>query len=373
MLALGFGACAIGFCELAAIGVLGLVGDDLRSSVAATGYIVTAYALGVCVGGPLLAVATARMDRRSVLLAALSAFVVANVATAVAPSLAFLVVLRLVAGSIHGLYVGFATSHAAALAAPHRRGGAVALVFGGIAVATVLGAPLGRLFGEALGWRAAFWVVAAVSAVALIVVAGVVPSVREAVGAEVTGTLRAAMSPRVVAFLGLILLVMGGVFSLYTYVTEFLEHRTGTTGAGVSAVLLAFGLASAVGTILGGRLADRSAVATMTIGAGIATVALGALAVVGSSPVVVTVCLVVCGLSAFAYIPAFQLRLMSLAAPATDLAATLGASAANAGIALGAVAGGAALARGTDALVVVACALCAAGFIATLLVGRPRR
>ena len=369
---LAFGACAIGVCELAAIGVLGMVGEDLRSSVGATGYIVTAYAAGVCLGGPLLAITTARWDRRSVLVAALGAFVVANLATAVAPGLALILGLRLVTGSLHGLYIGLATSCAAALAVPHRRGDAVAMVFGGVAVATVLGAPLGSLLGAAFGWRAAFWAVAAVAAVALLGVARVVPSVTGDAAGGAIGALRAAMSLRVVAFLSLIVLVMGGVFSFYTYVTEFVEHRTGLTGTAMSGVLLAFGLASAVGTIVGGRLADRSAGLAMAVAAGTTTAALGALAAVGDSPLAATICLIACGLAAFSYIPPFQLRLMSLAAPATDLAATLGASAANAGIALGAAVGGAALTRGTDSLVAVAWALCAVGLAATLLASRIR-
>lgn len=373
MIALALGSGAIGIAELAAIGVLSLVADDLEISVATTGHIVTMYALGVCLGGPLLAIATSKWDRRRVLVLALAVFVVCNGAIAVAPVLPVIIALRLVSGAIHGLYVGFATSHAAALAAPNRRGGAIALVFGGIAVATVLGAPLGRVLGEAVGWRTAFWAVAGAAALALLAVASLVPSVKADDDAGTAGTLRGALTPRVVAMLSLIVLVMGGVFTFYTYVTEFLAERTGLTGPAISAVLLAFGVASAVGTMAGGRLADKSATATMIATAGIVVVALGSLGLIGSFPVLTTVALAVCGLAAFSYLPAFQLRLMGLAAPATDLAATLGASAANAGIAFGAVVGGAALSNGTDTLIVVAGAICAGGFVATLATRRMGR
>lgn len=372
-IALALGSCAIGISELAAIGVLSLVADDLGISVAAAGSLVTLYALGVCLGGPLLAIATRRWDRRRVLMLALVVFVVCNGAIAVAPVLPVIVGLRLVSGSLHGIYVGLATSHAAALAAPGRRGGAIALVFGGIAVATVLGAPLGRVLGEAAGWRATFWAVAGATAVALLAVALLVPSVKAGVDDGPAGTLRSALTPRVTVMLSLIVLVMGGMFTFYTYVTEFLAERSGMIGPAVSGVLLAFGVASAVGTMVGGRLADRWPTGTMIASAGIVVIALGSVGLLGSYPAWTLLGLVLCGLAAFSYLPAFQLRLIGLAAPATDLAATLGASAANAGIAIGAVVGGLALSDGTDTLIVVACAICAGGFVATVATRAVRR
>lgn len=369
-LVLALGACVIGISELAAIGVLGLVGDDLGTSVGAAGSIVTAYALGVCVGGPLLAVVTTRRDRRFTLVLALALFAACNGVIAIAPTLVAVMVVRLVAGSVHGLFIGLATSHAADMAG-ERRGGAIALVFGGIAVATVLGAPVGRVVGEAFGWRSAFWAVAAAAVVALLAVLRWVPSVGSEAG-PAGSSLRRALSMSVLAFLVLIVLVMGGVFSMYTYVTTLLEDRTGVTGPAISAILLAFGLACAVGTFVGGRLADRSVAATMLAASAAVTLALVCLTLFGSAVAATVVSLVVCGFAAFAFIPAFQLRLMRLAEPATDLAATLGASAANAGIAIGAAVGAAAMARGVDALLIVACCLSAAGFAGTAAAGRIR-
>ncbi|MEU5881227.1 MFS transporter [Spirillospora sp. NPDC047279] len=362
-LVLAVGACVIGISELAAIGVLGLVSDDLGASVGAAGSIVTAYALGVCLGGPLLAVVTTRRDRRSTLVLALALFAACNGMIAIAPTLATIMVVRLVAGSVHGLFIGLATSHAADMAG-ERRGSAIALVFGGIAVATVLGAPVGRVLGEAFGWRTTFWVVAATASAALLATLRWVPTIDSEAG-PAGSLLRRALRFSVLAFLTLIVLVMGGVFTMYTYVTTLLEDRTGVTGPAVSGILLAFGTACAVGTFVGGRLADRSAAFTMVAASAVVTLALGSLALSGSAPVSTTVSLVVCGLAAFVFVPAFQLRLMSLAGPATDLAATLGASAANAGIAIGAAVGAAAMTRGIDALLVVACCLSAAGFAGT--------
>jgi DHA1 family inner membrane transport protein len=369
-LVLAAGACVIGISELAAIGVLGLVGDDLGTSVAAAGSIVTAYALGVCVGGPLLALATTRRDRRSTLVLALALFAACNGMIAIAPTLGTIMVVRLVAGSMHGLFIGLATSHAADMAGT-RRGSAIALVFGGIAVATVLGAPAGRVLGEAFGWRTAFWVVAAAAGMTLLAMLRWVPPIDSEAGPD-GGSSRRALTLSVLAFLVLIVLLMGGVFTMFTYVTTLLEDRTGVAGPAVSGILLAFGVASAVGTFVGGRLADRSAAVTMMAASAVVTLALGCLSLFGSFVVGATISLVVCGLAAFVFVPAFQLRLMSMAAPATDLAATLGASAANAGIAIGAGVGAAAMARGIDTLLIVACCLSAAGFAGTLLAGRTR-
>lgn len=368
--AVALGAAAIGISELAAIGILGLVADDLGVGVPAAGLIVSGYAVGVCLGGPLLAVATRGRRRHRVLLLALAVFVLTNLAIALAPILPVIIVLRVFSGAIHGLYVGLATAHAAALAPADRRGGAIALVFGGIAVATVLGAPAGRLLGEAAGWRAASWAVAAVTAVALAAVAALVP----AAAGPATGTAptaRIALPRRMIMVLALIVLVLGAVFTFYTYVTEFLSERTGLTGPAISAALLAFGAASAAGTLIGGRLADRSAPATMIIAAGCVVGALLLLGLAGSWPVGAFLGLVLCGLAAFVYLPAFQLRLLGLAGPLTDLAGTLGASAANAGIAVGAVVGGAALTGGgTDLLLIIAGAAAVTGLGATWLTRR---
>ena len=368
LLALAVGAFAIGVCELAAIGVIDPLSDDLGISTSSAGWIVATYAAGVCLGGPLLATQVGGRDPRRVLLGALLVFALCTAAMAAAPSFWLMLVTRGIAGSVHGLYVGVATAHASRLSSPVRKGQAVALVFGGITVATVVGAPLGAILADLLGWRSAFVAVAIAGALALVGVARAVPGRDAASGREPAPPLRDVLRLPVLMALGLIVPLMGGIFTLYTYVTTFLTEHTGMGDGGVSAILLLFGAASAIGTLAGGWLADRFAAGAMILTGAVTTAALGGLVVLGDLAAPAAALLALCGLAGFAFVPAYQLRVMSLAGDGAQLAATLGASAANAGIVVGSVLGGAVLkASGTAMLAPTATVLCAVSLGAVLL------
>ncbi|MZD08645.1 MFS transporter, partial [Streptomyces sp. SID5785] len=184
--ALGLGAFAIGTAELVIVGVLNLVSDDLDVSLSTAGLLVTAYALGISIGGPIVTAATIKMSRHTLLCTALAVFVLGNLAAVFAGVFGLLVAARVLCGALHGLFLGAASAVATGLVAPEHRGQAVGLVFGGISVSTVFGVPLGTLLGQSLGWQATFAGVAVLGVVALVVIMMWVPAVRSSGSSDLT-------------------------------------------------------------------------------------------------------------------------------------------------------------------------------------------
>ncbi len=368
--ALFLGAFVVGSAELVVVGLLSLIARDLAVSIAAAGTLVTAYALGVAIGGPILTAATIRFDRRLVLRLALAACVAGNALAAVATNFGLLLATRAVTGALQGLFIGAALAVAASLVAPARLGRAIAMVIGGIAVSTALGVPLGTVIGQELGWRATFGAVAILGAFALLATLILVPPVENAGSAGFAAQARHALAPRVLAVLGVGFLVLGGQFAAFTYLTPFLEEVTGISGGLIGLFLLAYGVANAAGAFAGGWAADRNATGTLVVANVVLILALGALSLAGSFAIPVALALGVWGLVGFGLVPSLQHRVVSLAGPGRDLAATLPASAVNAGIAAGALIGGRAVAsHGAAAAVVAGLAICAIALPATWATG----
>jgi DHA1 family inner membrane transport protein len=254
------------------------------------------------------------------------------------------VVARVLTGALTGLFIAVAFAVGTSVVEPARTGRAISIVFSGFAVSTALGVPLGTLLGQVVGWRGAFVAVVAVAVVALAAVLTLVPTV-PGTRAGVADQARHAFAPRVLAVLTLLLLVFAALYSVLTYVVPFLETVTGVSGASVSLFLLGYGAATAVGSIAGGRLADRDAARTLIVATAGMTVCLLAMRLVGGSPAVVAVVLVALGLVATGMVPSLQYRVVELAGPGGTLAQSLPASAANIGVALGSLAGGATIAN----------------------------
>jgi MFS transporter, DHA1 family, inner membrane transport protein len=338
---LGLGAFTVGTSELVVVGILDLIARDAGVSVSAAGSLVTAYALGVAVGGPLVTALTARFDRRRILRIALAAYVGGNLLTAVTATFGLLVASRALTGTVHGLFIGVATVVAAGLAKPGREGRAIAMVFGGIAISTVVGVPLGTLIGQTVGWQASFVAIVVLGSIALGLVLATVPPVAPRGSGRVGEEARSALTFPVFAILGIGFLIIGGQFTALTYLAPFLDEVTGISGGAISAVLLAFGIATAAGAFASGRAADRSASRTLIAANVGLTAMLLALYLVGTVPALAVLALVGWGLVGFGLVSTvLQLRVIALAGPGGDLAASLGASAANAGIAIGALVGG---------------------------------
>ena len=345
--ALFLGAFVLGSAEMLVIGLLGRIAEDLRVTIPAAGGLVTAYAVGLALGGPVLTALTVRWDRRRVLLGALLLAVlgvVVPILTA-ASGLGYdlFVAARAVTGALAGLVLAVAFVVSTALVEPARAGRAISAVFSGVAVSGALGVPLGTLAGEVLGWRGAFAAVAVLGLGALAALAVLLPSL-PGTATGVGDQMRYAFAPRVLAVLALHVLVFGALYAAVTYIAPFLEGVTRIPGPLISVFLLIYGAANAVGSFVGGRFADRDAARTLVVATSTIAAALLALYLVGAVPALVGVVLAILGLVAAGMVPSLQYRVVELAGPGGALAQSLPASAANTGVAVGSVAGGLAVA-----------------------------
>jgi MFS transporter, DHA1 family, inner membrane transport protein len=355
------GMFVMGSTELLVVGVLNLIASDLRVSIPAAGSLVTVYALGIALGGPILTAVTIRLDKRTVLVGALVVFALTNLLAVLTTSYPLFLVARTLTGAAQGLFIAGAFATGTAVVPAARTGRAMAVVISGTAVSGALGAPLGTLVGQALGWRGAFTAAGVLAVVALGATLAFIPAVPSAAGGA-GNQLRYALAPRVLALLGLTFLVFASVYAALTYLVPFLQHVTHISGGLVSVFLLAYGAATAAGSFGGGRFADANAARTLLVATTVLALCLLALYVVGTVAVLVALVLLLCGGSAMGMAPSLQYRVVSLAGPGGAFAQSLPASAANVGIAFGSFAGGVAVggfSAGTAVLTGLAIALVA--------------
>lgn len=345
--ALALGGFGIGVTEFAAMGLLRAIADDFGLTEPQAGHVISAYALGVVVGAPLLTVWTSRWRRRTLLLALMGLFAVGNVAAAFAPSAGLLVAARFVAGIPHGAYFGVASLVAASLAGAGKQARAVALVLLGLSVANVVGVPAATWLGEAVGWQAAFL---AVGAIGLVTVAAIATLVPEPPGAgdpvHAREELGALARPQVLATLAVGCVGFGGMFAVYTYIQWTMVDVAGISPRWMPAVLALYGLGMVTGNLAGGVIADRDLDRGL-VGTTVFMIAVLALfSVAAHNPVTALVGLFLVGTTGAALVPGLQARLMAVAGRGQTLAAALNHSALNVANALGAWIGGVVIAAG---------------------------
>ncbi|RFC76390.1 MFS transporter [Streptomyces sp. AcE210] len=347
LLALAVGAFGIGTTEFVMMGLLPNVADDLHISIPSAGHLVSAYALGVVIGAPLLAALTARMPRRRVLVALMVLFVAGNAVSAAAPDYHLLMAARFVSGLPHGAFFGVGAVVATSLVAPERKARSVSLMFLGLTVANVIGVPIATLMGQQLGWRATFLAVSAIGLAAIVALLLLVPADHgHGESGGLRGELKALGSLPVWLSLGTTVAGFGALFAAYSYVTPMLTGTAGFAEAGVTLLLALFGVGATAGNLLGGRLADRSLRGTLFGG----LVSLGA--VLALFPVLMraewsaAVAVALLGMAAFVTGSPLQLMVMEKAAAAPSLASSANQAAFNLANAGGAWIGGLALAAG---------------------------
>ncbi len=343
-LALAVGGLAIGTGEFASMTILPLVANDLGTTLPAMGHMISAYALGVVVGAPLITIFLARMPRRLMLVCLMLMFAVGNFLGALAPTPGLLIAARFLAGIPHGAYFGVAALVAAALVTPDKRGQAVSRVMLGLTVANIVGVPLATWLGQVLGWRSAFVIVGLLG----LLTAGLVSFLLPAIAAGNASPRRElGVFRRLQVWLTLLMVAIGfgGLFALYTYVTPTLLQITHASPVAVSVLLGLMGVGMTVGNLAGGWLADCSR--TATIFGVLIWNALMLACFAWTAPH-----LWLAGLNLFligtgiAVVPAVQTRLMDVAGDAQTVAAALNHSAFNIANALGAWAGGMAISAG---------------------------
>ena len=358
------GAFVMGCAEMLVVGLLDLIATDLSVSVPAAGALVTANALGLAIGGPLLTFLTTRFDRRSLLLCTLSVFTLGNLLPALVADYPLFVAARVVIGAAQGLFIAAAITTATSLVPPERAGRAMAVVISGFATASAFGLPLGTLLGQAVGWRESFAATVVVSVIVLVLAVVVLPSVPTSHESRAMGQARHAFAPRVLAVLALCTLIFAAIQSSLTYLVPFLHQVTGVSGAMVSAFLLAYGVATTIGSFGGGRFADSNASRTLVVGTIGVAAALVSMHLFGGDVLLMAVAVLGLGLFGMGMAPSMQHRVVSLAGPGAPLASSLPASAVNIGIAFGSFTGGVAIHGGGVPTVVMTGAILAAIAIA---------
>ena len=348
LLALFAAAFAIGSSEFVIAGILPAVSTDLSISIPTAGLLVSLYALGVAVGGPLLATFTGRFPRKLLLLIYVSIFTIGYVLCALAPNYQVLLIWRILIALIHGAYFGTAMIVATSIVAENRRGFAVGLILAGLTVANIIGVPIGTAIGTAFGWRATFWAVAALGVVAFGAISLLVPA-DEAHSAQ-QGSLLAEIKvlgrEPVYSSLAIIILQTIGQFALFTYISPLL---TTVSGIGLDAVpwlLLLIGVGSTMGVLLGGRLADWKLMGSLTGILALQVVVFLLMIPFASQPGIMGALVLLYGALAFAFGSPVQTRILGNTRDAPLLASSLIPSAFNVAIALGAWFGGTLIDRG---------------------------
>ncbi|WFE98866.1 MFS transporter [Micromonospora sp. WMMD964] len=355
LVALALGGVAIGLTEFVAMGLLpdiarGLLPQEYaRSSsdaVASAGWMITAYALGVVVGAPLIAALSARLPRKKLVLGLLVLFTVGTVASAIAPTFDLVLVARFAAALPHGAYFGAAGLLAATLMGPGNEARGFAIVLSGLTVSNVVGVPLITRLGQAAGWRLAYLVIAGVFVLTLLAVLAVVPEVAAAVDGSPAAELRALRTSQVwlVAATGAI--GFAGFFAVDTYIAPVTTDVAGLSAATVPWALVAVGLGMTVGNALGGWLADRDLQRSMVIGFVAMIVSIATFGLVASSPVGLFVGAFLVGATSLYLGPVLQARLITVAPGAQLMGAALNQSAMNIANSLGAALGSVAIAAG---------------------------
>ncbi|MFJ2374594.1 MFS transporter [Streptomyces sp. NPDC087769] len=341
---LAAGTFLMGTTEFVIAGLLPDIAADLGSSVSHAGLLITAFAVGMIVGGPTMALATLRMPHRLTLVLALSVFAAGHVVAALTSSFTVVLVARFVTALATGAFwaVGFVIATAAAGPANATR--AVSVMMGGLTLANVIGVPAGSLAGQVTGWRGLFWALAALAVLAAAAIGRFIPRTEQRLRVSVRDEVRALRQGRLWLALAAAVLIMGGVLAVYTYITSLLTDRAGIPEGAVPLVLIAFGAGALGGTAIGGRFGDRRPMATTIPAAAATALFLLVLIPLSTSQVAAVALIFLMALAGFTINPVVTALAVRSAGDAPTLASALTTSAYNTGIAAGSALAGQALA-----------------------------
>jgi DHA1 family inner membrane transport protein len=346
ILALAMGGFGIGVTEFAMMGLLKEVEVGLRISTPEAGHLISAYALGVVVGAPVLAAVGAKLPRKFLALGLMLFFSVANLSSFIAPDYAGMLVSRFAAGLPHGAFFGVAAVIAASLVAPTKRGWAISMVMAGLTVANVVGVPFATWLGQTFGWRLLFVLVGVLGLVTLALIWKFVPFQQTHADASIRRELGALKRAQVWLAILIGIVGFGGFFATYTYISHTMTSVAGIPAALLPFVVALYGLGMVAGNIVGGRIADKSVMGTIyRVLPGIA-VALVVYAVAVHWPWSAFVMVFVVGGAGSMLVPALQTRLLDASPDAPSLASSLNHAALNVANALGAFLGGVVIAWG---------------------------
>ncbi|WML38050.1 MFS transporter [Neobacillus sp. OS1-2] len=345
LLALAMSAFAIGTTEFISVGLLPLIAEDLQISVTTAGLTVSLYALGVTFGAPILTSVTSRMSRKSLLLWIMIIFIIGNGLAASATSIGILLTARVISAFSHGVFMSIGSTIAADLVPENRRASAISIMFSGLTVATVTGVPFGTFIGQQYGWRMAFIIIIAVGVIALIANSILVPAdLQKGTQSTFRDQFKVVTNGRLSLLFIITALGYGGTFVVFTYLSPILQDITGFKEGTVALILLGYGIAIAIGNMVGGKLANKNPIRALFYMFVVQAVVLFILAFTAPFKIAGLTTIFFMGLLAFMNVPGLQVYVVMLAERfvprAVDVASALNIAAFNAGIAIGSYLGG---------------------------------
>lgn len=340
LVALSIGAFGIGVTEFAPMGMLPGIASDLGVSIPAAGLLVSAYALGVLLGAPLMTLTTGKIPRRYLLIGLMAIFTLGNLMSALATDYTSLLIARVVTSLNHGAFFGVGSIVAASVVAPDKRAGAVAAMFMGLTLATIGGVPLAAWFGEVLGWRTAFWGITGLGVLAMLALWFALPNVPLPKSDGVLAEIRVLGRGPVLAALALTVIGSSAMFTVFTYIAPILSSETQASTAFITAMLVLYGIGLTLGNVWGGKAADRSVDRTLIVSLSTLILVLLAFTVLMRWLLPAAVAILIWGIASFAIVPPLQMRVMEAAKDAPNLASAVNIGAFNLGNAIGAALGG---------------------------------
>ncbi|GIN85955.1 putative MFS-type transporter YtbD [Heyndrickxia sporothermodurans] len=345
LLALAVSAFAIGTTEFISVGLLPLIANDLNIPVTTAGLTVSLYAIGVMFGAPVLTALTSKMGRKSLLLWIMVVFIIGNSIASVASNISVLLLARVIAALSHGVFMSIGSTIAADLVPENRRASAISIMFTGLTVATVTGVPFGTFIGQQFGWRIAFVVIIIVGVIALISNSFLVPSdLRKGAPTTFRDQIKLLTNGRLLLVFIITALGYGGTFVVFTYLSPLLQEITGFKESTVAVILLIYGVAIAIGNMMGGKLSNKNPIGSLFYMFIIQAIILFILTFSAPYKVAGLMTILFMGMLAFMNVPGLQTYVVILAKrfvpSAVDVASALNIAAFNAGIALGSYIGG---------------------------------
>ncbi|SDM45458.1 MFS transporter [Sediminibacillus halophilus] len=345
LLALAVSAFAIGTTEFISVGLLPLISEDLHVSVTTAGLTVSLYALGVTFGAPVLTSVTASMSRKSLLLWIMVVFIIGNSIAASATSVGVLLAARVLSAFSHGVFMSIGSTIAANLVPENRRASAISVMFTGLTVATVTGVPFGTFLGQQFGWRLSFMAIVLIGVIAFIANSILVPAnLKTSARTSFADQVKLVTNGRLLLVFVITALGYGGTFVVFTYLSPLLQDITGFKQGTVAVLLLVYGLAIAVGNMIGGKLSNKNPITALLFMFIIQAIVLFTLTFTAPFKVAGLATIILMGLFAFMNVPGLQVYVVMLAErfvpSAVDVASAINIAAFNAGIAIGSYMGG---------------------------------
>ncbi|PDY88264.1 MFS sugar transporter, partial [Bacillus toyonensis] len=345
LLALAISAFGIGTTEFISVGLLPSISKDLNVSVTTAGLTVSLYALGAAVGAPVLTALTARMSRKTLLMWIMVIFIIGNGIAAVATSFTVLIIARIVAAFAHGVFMSIGSTIAAAIVPENKRASAIAIMFTGLTVATITGVPIGTFIGQEFGWRASFMAIVVIGIIAFIANSILVPSnLKNGVPVSFRDQFKLIKNGRLLLVFIITALGYGGTFVTFTYLSPLLQEVTGFEASTVTIILLVYGIAIAIGNMVGGKLSNHNPIRALFYMFLIQAIILFVLTFTAPFKVAGLITIIFMGLFAFMNVPGLQVYVVILAErfvpSAVDVASAINIAAFNGGIALGSYIGG---------------------------------